>query len=434
VGDQKNGGADIVGRIETAKPADIGGVVVHAGGGPGVAVPLRPGDIDTRLIRADRFQDSGGPVIQQVHVHLVFWGNAWGGSPTPTAQQVRDAVQTLLDSPYMLGLSQYGAIGRGTLNGMTIFTATNPPNNFTDKNVTDFLTARMNDGTLPQPWTDHSRLYVVVMPQGINSSVAGRNGEHSFFTFSATINNFITISERTRFAWVTNDGTLSTVTQIFSHELVEAVTDPEGTAIVGVTGTCSFSGSWCEIGDICSTNDTVDGVSVQTYWSDEDGACIAPKRVLEISLQLDHCRIGMVVGGAAILDSSFGVSPSWIDVSNIGPLGGLTYAWTVTGANPVGPTNQPTLMVHRYAAGTPVVATVTATMPNGGTFTAEQTFYPMSQADANAKRLFCVLEDINDRYVRAKSPLSRIPTPDPPPWDEIEQAAQKLAEYARGQR
>jgi hypothetical protein len=45
-----------------------------------------------------------------------------------------------------------------------------------------------------------------------------------------------------------------------------------------------------------------------------------------------------------------------------------------------------------------------------------------------------VLEDINDRYVRAKSPLSRIPTPDPPPWDEIEQAAQKLAEYARGQR
>ncbi|MGC2596620.1 MAG: hypothetical protein WA395_00640 [Nitrososphaeraceae archaeon] len=41
---------------------------------------------------------------------------------------------------------------------------------------------------------------------------------------------------------VTNDNTLEGITRIFSHELVEAVTDPEGNDIVGTAGTCSQVG------------------------------------------------------------------------------------------------------------------------------------------------------------------------------------------------
>src|SRR6266487_3707025 len=61
---------------------------------------------------------------------------------------------------------------------------------------------------------------------------------------------------------------------IFSHELAEACTDPEGSAILGTTGTCSRDG-WCEIGDVCEgVNTIINGVTVQKYWSQRDRACI----------------------------------------------------------------------------------------------------------------------------------------------------------------
>ena len=49
---------------------------------------------------------------------------------------------------------------------------------------------------------------------------------------------------------VTNDNTLEGITRIFSHELVEAVTDPEGNDIVGYCRNM-FSSGMCEIADVC---------------------------------------------------------------------------------------------------------------------------------------------------------------------------------------
>jgi hypothetical protein len=68
-------------------------------------------------------------------------------------------------------------------------------------------------------------------------------------------------------------------TQIFSHELVESCTDPEGDGILGNPGTCSFDDdSWCEIGDVCEgIFETVNGVSVQAYWSEEARKCVIPQ-------------------------------------------------------------------------------------------------------------------------------------------------------------
>jgi hypothetical protein len=105
------------------------------------------------------------------------------------------------------------------------------------------------------------------MPTGVLSTT-GFAGEH----FSSSISGY---SNQAHIAWVTNNGTLSSVTTIFSHELVESVTDPEGTAVTGVPGTCNQSG-WCEIGDICNATGMVNGVVVQSYWSDEDQACVIP--------------------------------------------------------------------------------------------------------------------------------------------------------------
>jgi hypothetical protein len=214
------------------------------------------------------FQDNGGAIIEIVRLQLIFWGSAWGSSPqpTPSADQIVRAVETILSGPYMIDLAQYRQIGRGYLLGSTIYTNSSPPNSFSDDDVWNFLSARINDGTLPALDAANQNLYLVVMPQGISSSGAFI-GEHTYATDGA--------GNRVHFAWVTNGGTLASVTSVLSHELVESCTDPEGSAILGTAGTCS-QGGWCEISDICYTDEVLDGITVQRYWSQTDRSCIVP--------------------------------------------------------------------------------------------------------------------------------------------------------------
>jgi hypothetical protein len=78
---------------------------------------------------------------------------------------------------------------------------------------------------------------------------------------------------RVEFAWVTNNCKLSSITTIFSHEMAEAFSDPEGDGIqVNPRGPVN----WNEIGDVCNSTLAVDGVTVQSYWSTQDNACIVP--------------------------------------------------------------------------------------------------------------------------------------------------------------
>jgi hypothetical protein len=217
---------------------------------------------------ASKFTDNGGPVLQVAQIFLIYWGSAWTASPapTPSADQVTNACRTMLASSYMTGLAEYRGIGRGFLRGSAVITSSNPPASFTDTQVANFLDGQLTAGTVPGPDVDNQTLYCVVMPKGVSSSGSGFIGEHTYYTRSG---------QRIRFAWITNSGSLAGVTSILSHEVVEAATDPEGSAILGVTGTCSQSG-WCEIADICSTTATLDGVTVQSYWSDRAGSCVVP--------------------------------------------------------------------------------------------------------------------------------------------------------------
>jgi len=93
-------------------------------------------------------------------------------------------------------------------------------------------------------------------------------GEHTYFTRHG---------QRIPYAWVDDTASLFTATQKITHELVEAITDPEDSAVLGVAGTCRQKG-WCEIADICPDPLIVDGVAAATYWSNQAGGCIAPDR------------------------------------------------------------------------------------------------------------------------------------------------------------
>ena len=245
------------------------GGVVHADlqTGESCAIqPLAPGAGGAG--GADKFVDNGGAVLQVAQLFLIYWGTRWTAAPapTPTSAQITGACQTMMASAYLTGLAQYRGIGRGFVRGSAVITTSNPPNGFTDSQVSSFIDGQITAGTIPGPDVDNQTLYCVVMPTGVNASNTSFIGEHTYYTRSG---------QRIRFAWITNSGNLASLTRIISHEVVEAATDPEGSAFLGVAGTCS-QGGWCEIGDVCSSTAVLDGVTVQSFWSNQAAACIVP--------------------------------------------------------------------------------------------------------------------------------------------------------------
>jgi len=265
-------------------------------GGPGGAGP--PWDVPFNRLRARHFTDAGGPVIDRVNVWLVFWGTAWTRTPPPTPSwnDLAADVELILHSPYLSRLRQYrGSLGyesrfdEGVLGGaFAADTPTgsgpsqspaDPPANFTNDDVNTSsdivgtLVANLITSPsprLPDPDSDPNLLYIVIAPS--DPSLGGSsNGAH----FYRAIPPFQSNAHIAWLKWGTNADVL---TAVLSHELVEAITDPEGDAIVGVAGTCSNPNSWCEIGDVCENQFVTlpNGVTVQAYWSDADSACIVP--------------------------------------------------------------------------------------------------------------------------------------------------------------
>jgi hypothetical protein len=223
------------------------------------------------------FTDKGGVILTNVNLQLIFWGSAWSrGRPTPSDTQIENAVINILNGTYMSALSQYRGIGKGTYRDKVMVTE-DPPNPFSNHDVKDFVNRLITNRTVPKPSEDRQILYCVIVPVGVkNSDPSGFIGEHDSFQYIDVGLGGTATNTQAHFAWLTNNGTLDYVTKIFSHELVESCTDPEGSAILGVDGTCSQSG-WCEIGDVCNSASRLNGILVQSYWSQTDRACIVPQ-------------------------------------------------------------------------------------------------------------------------------------------------------------
>jgi len=219
--------------------------------------------------RHARFADHHGPVLPAPQLYLIYWGTAWmpQNAPAPTAAEVTSAVNTLLASGYLTGLTQYRGSGHGTLRGSTLITSSDPPDGFTDHQVAAFIDAQLSAGTVPGPGPGNQTVYGVVMPAWVLPGSTGWTGEHNSYPRSG---------QKIHYAWFTNVGDLGSITAIISHELVESATDPDGSGFLGVGRTCHGPG-WCEIADICqSTWASIDGITVHKYWSNQAGACIAP--------------------------------------------------------------------------------------------------------------------------------------------------------------
>ena len=231
--------------------------------------------------------DNGGPkIVSDVYISVIFWGKEWvGAAPPVSVTAVSNAIAGIVYGPYMSGLSQYGINPIIQSLWFHVEGTTDPPlspKTFTDPNVDAFLQGLADAGTLVDiedrggpavPWGNPKSFVCVIMPTNANFATANITGQHSSYSWTHKRDVHGYNESKIELAWVTNDGTLDTITTIFSHELAEAFTDPEGDAVQVNPRNAT---NWNEIGDACSSTLVVDGVTVQSYWSTADNACIVP--------------------------------------------------------------------------------------------------------------------------------------------------------------
>src|SRR5262249_4652364 len=146
----------------------------------------------------------------------------------------------------------------------------NPPNNFEcQDNVGNRIWDLIDDGVFPEPDDDGGRiLYVVFMPPGVNPA-----GPFAGAHCNADDRDVFEVDH----AWVAWVGyqSLDGMTQAFSHEMVEAISDPEP-GNENAWGLNRSLNCGTEVGDVCwHILDYLNGVQVQAYFAPSLG-CVIP--------------------------------------------------------------------------------------------------------------------------------------------------------------
>jgi hypothetical protein len=187
----------------------------------------------------------GGPVITHVKVQALYWGAGWKKNPTQVAQsgQLESFLRFVVGSSYMDQLTGAGytdgqgaPIGRGSFTPGRLDLATLPAA-VTDDRIQNELSAKIQDGTLADP--DTQRLYVVFVDKDVVINTSFGSSATNFAGYHFAFNG------RTRagkpspvyYAAIPYPGgrnlpaepglpILPNLTEVVSHELAEAVTDP----------------------------------------------------------------------------------------------------------------------------------------------------------------------------------------------------------------
>jgi len=262
--------------IALARPATAPGAQhkpARAAGGAATTHTVKfTGQGDVTVAHAD---SDHGDILYNAQLRLVFWGREWAAAGAPVAPgAVVGAVQSILGGPYLAALAQYG-IGRVWVDRIIDRSDGDPPNPFSSGDAEDLVSSLIGDGTVPEPGDDGTpALYIVFLPTAVAGQPLGlplpTTGEHTRLLdvdWDDLDVNAVPV------AWVSHGGHLDDITTIFSHELVEALTDPQGDGWQ-IDPRSIFD--WHEIADVCQSTYRLNGVLVQSYWSNSDNACVVP--------------------------------------------------------------------------------------------------------------------------------------------------------------
>ena len=230
----------------------------------------------------------GGPVLGNVHVIPIYWGAAWANATNvPIASRLDAFFDFILTSPYMDLLHEYSTpttqINHGTraasvhLTGSEPGTVTPTGRQIVDGQVQFALTGWIAAGTVPA--TTANTLYFIYLPPGVTSLSFGQQscGSPGYCGYHNHVGGtvFYALIPYANCSGCTFSGPfVDTLTEVSSHELAEAITDP---ALNAWFDPLPFNGDQGgdEIGDLCNRQTTtMGGFVVQTEWSNAQAACV----------------------------------------------------------------------------------------------------------------------------------------------------------------
>jgi hypothetical protein len=317
---------------------------------------------------ADYLDYYGGPVISNVQVLTIFWGpNVYPAVTTG----IGNFFQSVTNSDYYDLLSEYDtsissmsghagtsqSIGRGTFGGSYTITpsiCSVTPCALTDAQVQAELLAQVNTAQIPPPQLDLygnvNTLYMLYFPAGVAITKSGMTSCVDYCAYHGTTAN--TFNSKNLAYGVMPDftppnscnigcGTLSAflnLTVVTSHELAEAVTDPD----IGIASTFAYPVAWIEpglgeIADVCghipATIQTSGGpLTVQQLWSNKQNACVSatgpanpppPELLSYFPVSINY---GANVVGTSLVKTEKLTNTTTISVFNISSI-------TITGVN-----------------------------------------------------------------------------------------------------
>jgi hypothetical protein len=255
----------------------------------------------------------GGKVMENAHVFKVLYGS---GNYIPeitstTGINMNTAYEQMLSSGVHDWLEEYNTtsppqtIGRGSFRGSTQITPATGRNGtrISDANIQAELAAQIAGGTLPPP--DDNALYVIHFPRGKTITFETATSCIDFCAYHGTFqingqNVYYGVMPDLRDGSCANGcgaapTTFQNQTSVASHEVIEAITDPE----IGLVTDFDppgpplawFDPTFSEIADICNhqqgTFIGTDGATytIQKEWSNQANACITTRGTPEPSFR-----------------------------------------------------------------------------------------------------------------------------------------------------
>jgi hypothetical protein len=229
----------------------------------------------------------GGALLQHVQVSTLFMGGAWQGSQFPNYLN-SFFVALFDDGGFMANLSQYSAGGYHIGDGDIVATAWDHralPARVSDAQIQADIVAAIQAKALPATGAD-SFYVVFTAPGAVVVDSDGNDSQNNFYGY----HGYVKQSAVGHFAYAVIAYPQETwrLTKTASHELAEAVTDPQVNA--GTLGWYDDNNG--EIGDIPVAQYNADQIAetdyldilegadgteyiVQKEWSNQDGAPVA---------------------------------------------------------------------------------------------------------------------------------------------------------------
>jgi hypothetical protein len=221
-------------------------------GGPGRQPrprPFRPAveALDSRIMPAITYH--GGPVLSHVDVHNVFYGQGWkSADPFGVLGGSLNKFQAdIAKSPYLAMLGEYG-VGRGTteqFNSSDLVTYSSSPAAGTTASPTLVKESQIQSMLITEillhrlPRETGQQLYFVYLPPNVKSqwdqkssfNLTGTFGHHGSFYVPGLVGNtpvyYAVIQDPSVTPTIPGLNKFQQLTEVSSHELAEAVTDPD---------------------------------------------------------------------------------------------------------------------------------------------------------------------------------------------------------------